>query len=292
MNVLSLFDGMSCGRIALERAGVEVGTYYSSEIDKYAIKVADQNWPEDKAHRLGDVTKCRTWDIDWSSIDLVLAGSPCQSISNLGDGSGLQGKSGLFYTFFEILSHIRKCNHNVKFILENVSGKKDSIDEITKQMGVAPVMINSNLVSAQNRKRLYWTNINFEMPRDKGINLVDILEEGVPKDSILSIGRKRWLLSDKGVACLEKRYASIDPTKAACLTARSDASWNSNYVTRNGDLTKLTPVEYERLQTVPDNYTACVSNSQRYKMLGNGWTVDVITTILKGLFERGYLEEL
>lgn len=281
MNVLSLFDGISCGKVALDRAGINVTNYYASEIDKYAIKISKDNNP-DIIH-LGDVVRWQTWDIDWCSIDLILAGSPCQSISNLGDGSGLEGKSGLFYVYFHILTHVRKHNPKVKFILENVQGNKKAIDVITERMDVQPVLVNSNLLSAQNRKRLYWTNIHFEMPEDKGLKLIDILEEGVPKDSALSAGRKRWLLSEKGQETVRKRYANIDPVKAGCLTARSDASWNSNYVTRNGELTKLTPIEYERLQTLPDNYTSCVSNSQRYKAIGNGWTVDVIAHILKSL---------
>jgi len=281
MNVLSLFDGISCGRVALDRAGIDVTNYYASEIDKYAIKISEDNHPD--IIQLGDVTQWETWDIDWSSVDLILAGSPCQSISNLGDGSGLEGKSGLFYVFFDILNHVRNLNPKVKFILENVQGNKKALQTIDTMMGVESVPINSNLFSAQNRKRLYWTNIDIPPITPKNIKLIDILESGVPKDSILSAGRKRWLLSEKGQETVRKRYANIDPEKAGCLTARSDASWNSNYVTRNGELTKLTPVEYERLQTLPDNYTASVSNSQRYKAIGNGWTVDVIAHILKGL---------
>lgn len=282
MNVLSLFDGISCGRVALKRADVTVETYYASEIDKYAEKISENNWPD--AVRLGDVNNWKEWDIDWESIDLILAGSPCQSISNLGDGSGLNGKSGLFHVFFEILEFVRSANPNVKFILENVKGNKEALGVISGMMGTDPIEINSNAFSAQNRKRLYWTNISFsEIPEKNTLELHDILEDGIPKDCVLSPGRKRWLLSDKGQKTVEKRYAQIDPKKAGCLTARSDASWNSNYVTRDGDLTKLTPIEYERLQTLPDNYTKGVSNTQRYKAIGNGWTVDVITHILKGI---------
>lgn len=282
MNVLSLFDGISCGRLALQRANVPVTTYYTSEIDKYATRISESNWQD--LVRLGDINNWREWDIDWRSIDLILAGSPCQSISNLGDGSGLDGKSGLFYVFFEILEFVRLLNPDVKFLLENVKGKKEALGVIDKMMGVESKEINSNRFCAQNRKRIYWTNIVFpDIPEVCHLNLVDILEEGLPKDSILSPGRIRWLASEKGQHTVEKRYAMIDPRKAGCLTARSDASWNSNYVTRGGVVTKLTPVEYERLQTLPDQYTACVSNAQRYKAIGNGWTVDVITHILKGI---------
>lgn len=276
INVLSLFDGMSCGRIALERAGIEVDNYYASEIDKWAVKVSQDNYPD--IIQLGDINNYESWDIDWNSIDLIIGGSPCQSISNLGNGSGLDGKSGLFFKFVEC----RKKAKNAKFLLENVVGNKKAIEVMNGIIGVQPIMINSNLVSAQNRKRYYWTDIeDIGQPTNKGVVLKDILEEGIPKDSILSPGRERWLFSEKGQNTVSKGYAVIDPNKANCITARSDASWNSNYVTREGVVTRLTPIEYERLQTVPDNYTSCVSNSQRYKMLGNGWTVDVIAHILK-----------
>jgi site-specific DNA-cytosine methylase len=248
MKVLSLFDGMSSGQLALNRIGIKPEIYYSAEIDKYAIKVTQANYPS--TIQLGDVTKWREWKIDWASIDLVIGGSPCQSISNLGDGTGLKGKSGLFYTFLDILDHIKSKNKNVKFLLENVEGKRDSLDEMSRLLGVNYKKFNSNLLSAQNRSRVYWTNFIFELPSDKGLVLLDILERGLPKDSILSPGRMRWLTSTKGAESIKKRYTSIDPIKAACLTSRSDASWNSNYVTRNGILTRLTPTEYERLQTV------------------------------------------
>lgn len=290
MNVLSLFDGISCGRVALERAGIEVDNYFASEIDKWAIKISENNWQGNI--QIGDVCDVTYQNgalctengvFDCGKIDLVLAGSPCQSISGLGDGSGLDGKSGLFYQFFRILNEIRKENPNIKFILENVSGKKEAIDEISKSMGVEPVLINSNEFSAQNRRRLYWTNIPIAPWEPKQITLQNILEQGVPEDSVLTPGRLRWLQSEKGQATVAKKYAQIDPQRAGCLTARSDASWNSNYVTREGQVTRLTPTEYERLQTLPDGYTAGVSNTQRYKAIGNGWTVDVIAHILKGL---------
>ena len=290
MNVLSLFDGMSCGMIALDRLGIEVTNYFASEIDKHAIKVSKENWRDTVTH-IGDVTKisyengvlCTEVGDFEVEIDLIIGGSPCQSISNLGDGSGLDGKSGLFYKYLELKNAVVGRNPKAKFLLENVVGNKKAIQEISKEMGVQGVLFNSNLLSAQNRARYYWTNITFDLPSDQGILLKDILEEGVPEDSILTPGRARWIASEKGKQCIEKRYAVIDPIKANCLTARSDASWNSNYVTREGQLTRLTPIEYERLQTVPDNYTASVRNSERYKILGNGWTVDVIAHILKGL---------
>lgn len=287
MNVLSLFDGISCGRVALQRAGINVDEYYASEIDKYAIKVSLDNWP-DIIH-IGDVRKVSykggvlyTESGNFSvRIDLVIGGSPCQSLSNLGDGTGLEGKSGLFYHFLRIRDEIRAENPNVKFMLENVVGMKDSIETISAEIGTQPIMIDSSLVSAQMRKRYYWTNIDGVVaPEDRGILLKDILEPVPHKSAIITESRQQWLLtSDTAERMLRKRYAAIDPEQALCLTARSDPSWNCNYVTRNGKITKLSVIEYERLQTLPDNYTKAVSNSQRYKCLGNGWTVDVISHI-------------
>ena len=273
LNVLSLFDGMSCGRIALERAGFEVENYFASEIDEAAIAVAKHNYPGTK--HVGDVTLLTSSSLP--KIDLLIGGSPCQSISNLGDGTGLDGKSGLFFHYLRLL----KETQPKYFLLENVVGNKKAIAQITDLMQVEPVLFNSNLVSAQNRKRLYWTNIKFDLPEDKNIYLKDILDEQQASSSIVTAGRLKWLLSDKGRATLQKKYAVLDPEKANCLTARSDASWNCNYVTRNGVITKLSCEEYEKLQTVPIGYTSIAKSSERYKMLGNGWTVDVIAHILK-----------
>lgn len=275
MNVLSLFDGMSCGMIALERAGTKVNNYFASEIDKHAIKVSQSNYPS--IVQVGSVVDLKSETLP--NIDLLIGGSPCQSISTLGDGSGLDGKSSLFYHYLRL----KEETTPKYFLLENVVGNKDAIKIISKLMGVEPILFNSNLVSAQNRARYYWTNIPFTLPQGKGTRLVDILDEKPSETSILSEARLRWLLSDKGQECLKKKYASLDPEKASCLTARSDASWNCNYVTRNGKITKLTCEEYEKLQTVPIGYTSCARTSERYKMLGNGWTVDVIAHIFDGL---------
>lgn len=271
MNVLSLFDGMSCGQIALNKIGKKPTKYYASEIDKHAISVTMKNFPD--TIQVGDVTKLDTKSLD--KIDLLIGGSPCQSISNLGDGSGLDGKSGLFYEYVRCLQEVSPKY----FLLENVVGNKKAIETISKIVGVEPVLFNSNLVSAQNRARYYWTNIKFELPADKGIFLKDILDENPADTCKLTEGRLRWLLSEKGQLCIKKKYATIDPQKASCLTARSDASWNCNYVTRNGEITKLTCEEYEKLQTVPVGYTNSVKSSERYKMLGNGWTVDAVAHI-------------
>lgn len=272
MNVLSLFDGMSCGQIALNRAGISYGKYYASEIDKHAIAVTMQNYPN--TIQLGDVTKVKAEDLP--KIDLLIGGSPCQSISNLGDGYGLDGKSGLFFEYVRLLKELNPEH----FLLENVVGSKKAIRTITEIIGVEPVLFNSNLLTGQNRARYYWTNIKFDLPKDKGIKLKDILDKNPNETCKLTPGRFKWLTSEKGAECVRKRYATIDPERANCLTARSDASWNCNYVTREDfGLTKLTCEEYEKLQTVPVGYTRSAKTSERYKMLGNGWTVDVIVHI-------------
>ncbi len=290
ITVLSLFDGMSCGQIALERAGIPVKQYFASEVDKWAIKVTQHNYPN--TIQLGDVTKvryengvlyCESGEYSVGEIDLVMGGSPCQSISNLGDGSGLSGKSGLFYHWLRIKNEVNP----LYWLLENVKGSKKAIDEISNLLDTIPTLLDSADFSAQRRNRLYWSNIPIKVDNSKSPTiLTDVLDEIISETSVLSAARVKWLLSEKGKECVAKRYASIDPEKAACLTARSDASWNCNYVTRNGVLTKLSCEEYEKLQTVPVGYTSVAKTSERYKMLGNGWTVDVIAHIFKGILPK------
>lgn len=181
MNILSLFDGISCGRVALERAGISVKHYYASEIDKYAIQVSQNNYPD--IIRLGDINNWENWDIDWSSIDLILAGSPCQGFSFAGKQLAFDDKrSALFFRFAEILSHVQSVNPSVKFLLENVRMKMEYQNVITSVVGVEPIMIDSALVSAQNRKRLYWCNWSLDQPDDKKILLKDIVHENTITD--------------------------------------------------------------------------------------------------------------
>ena len=293
MNVLSLFDGMSCGQIALERVGVKVNKYYASELDKYSIKVTQANWPE--TIHLGDVTKWREWNIDWSSIDLLIGGSPCQGFSIAGKKLAFDDpRSKLFFEFVDILNHINRHRRlsfkpRVKFMLENVKMKKEYLDVISDYLGVKPVFINSNLVSAQKRPRYYWANWDFEQPDDRGIYLNDILHGADEKFKVSQKQISRLNLSgvsDGGVrVCFQKPGQNVE--KSECLQARDYKGISGmQYFTvamKGGDLYKLSPIEYERLQTVPDNYTNHVSNTQRYKMLGNGWTVDVIAHIFRRL---------
>ena len=392
MRVLSLFDGISAGQLALQRAGIDVETYYASEIDKYAIQVTKKNFPN--TIHLGDITKWQEWDIDWSSIDLVIGGSPCQGFSFAGKQLNFEDpRSRLFFVFVDICHRVIDENPKMKFLLENVRMKKEYQDVITQYMGVSPIAINSSLVSAQNRYRLYWTNIsNVNEPDDKGILLRDIIQNDVEFDMVNTYTLKDFndnsichhignadningnesikrvysetgkspalttmqgghrqpkiSFSNRRVAeCTEsnkdiiddvciidsynnkvyndksptittrvsasnlthlvvpeatkKGYVEIQPNegvdltfinsttkpgrrmedKSNCLTAANyDYCWYDGYIYR-----KLTPIECERLQTFPDDWTEGISNSQRYKALGNSWTVDVITHIFKNL---------
>ncbi len=334
MNVLSLFDGSSCGQIALERAWIKVDNYYASEIDVYSITVTMANYP--KTIQMGDVTKWRGWDIDWSSIDLLIGGSPCQGFSFAGKQLAFDDpRSALFFEYVNILNHIKSVNPDVKFLLENVKMKKEYLDVISSMLKVEPVFINSALVSAQNRQRYYWANWEFIQPEDKNILLADILEDE-PEDKywhtdkaveymnrVGSTGRIKWsyLFHSEEIkgksACVTANFFKGIPNNVLVCgrvvgirinpnTGKRD-DYNSNikpvqrfgarYNDKTGTITtvakdneigvkgfpvsvrKFTPIECERLQTVPDNYTNHVSNTQRYKMLGNGWTVDVIAHI-------------
>lgn len=378
MNVLSLFDGMSCGQIALNRAGIPYEKYYASEIDKHAIKVTQHNYPD--TIQVGSVIDIKGTDLP--KIDLLIGGSPCQGFSFAGKQLNFDDpRSKLFFEFVRLL---KECKPKY-FLLENVKMKKEYQDVITEHLGVEPIEINSNLLSAQNRKRLYWTNIpGVTIPNDKGILLKDIVHENESINTALSGNYAEWFAKNAEFQ-FAKKYCSLSPEKAITMTARQYANWNSNYwfeilseyivpfdktlqildkevqrgkvgyfrkdsqanrvyyihdkaITLTGEagggaakmgqylfgcitpdrvekrqngqrfndgkkfytltaqdrhgvliegyIRKLTPIECERLQTIPDNYSAIVSNTQRYKMLGNGWTVDVIAHIFKGLLNE------
>lgn len=373
-NILSLFDGISCGQLALNRAGIEYENYYASEIEANAIKITQANYP--KTVQLGDV---RFLDFTkFENVDLLIGGSPCQDLSIAKENrKGLSGeRSGLFFRFVDAL---RQCKPKY-FLLENVASMtKENKDIITQILGVEPVLINSDLVSAQSRKRLYWTNIGqIGQPENLNIFLKDIVESGETYDSksypITANYAKKTFNSDfpksrasfigepilyqrprgknNGNIHLEKpttltanswehNNVVLEPVPCASRTwprkkdgrprvkrveIRSDGKANAlgqnvqqsqvlepattekkgtiitvknkTVTTKNGvvypiDLPdgdyivrKLTPIECERLQTLPDNYTAHVSNTQRYKAIGNGWTVDVIAHIFRHLTEE------
>lgn len=286
MNVLSLFDGMSCGRIALERAGINVETYYASEIDKYATKASEANYPD--IIRLGDVTKWQEWDIDWSSIDLVTGGFPCQAWSMAGKQLGDKDERGmLFWTMLDVMRKVRKHNQNAHFLIENVKMKKEFEGYIThhteQALGeVHKILINSALVSAQNRNRYYWTSWECSQPEDWQATYKDITEdEPMWVPCVVGTSKSRDIRStgDK-FGCLTANYFKGVLAAGRPFLA-SPSLVGETLVSGIVGYRMLTPLECERLQTVPDDYTAHVSNTQRYKMLGNGWTVDVIVHLLE-----------
>ena len=282
IKVLSLFDGMSCTQIALKKLGVQVDNYYASEIDKYAIQVAQQNFPD--TIQLGNVRGVQAKDLP--EIDLLVGGSPCQGFSFAGKGLNFADeRSKLFFHFARILAEVKPKY----FILENVRMNKKSKDLVSTLLGVEPLTINSRLVSAQNRPRQYWTNIPVRFfPADKNILLKDILE----RETATHYRAGQKLLDNyRGGNQLNPSYKSQANTihdiegKVFTLCAGTHG-YGSGYVPESGNpriFRKLTPTEFERLQTVPDGYTSGVSNTQRYKMLGNGMTVDVIAYLLSGI---------
>lgn len=365
MNILSLFDGISCCRVALNRANIPVDTYYASEIDKHAITIAQKNFPD--TIQLGDVTKWQSWDIDFASIDIVTAGFPCRAWSVAGSQLGDKDPRGaLFWTTLDVINHIKKLNPKVIFLLENVKMKHEFEEYIThhteQSLGrVNKYLINSALVSAQNRQRYYWTNIKeVKQPKDKNLFLKDILQNNVENKYNISEklikgfinkqqrrenhGFNKFNIRTKEDKCLtltaryfkcslSDPYIFLNEEKSKYLlqlaslnnqtrkqvvkqkkpipdnveiTVSPNQFIYTNHLGQNGTLykdkcatlvtacsahvvtedfkiRKLTPVECERLQTLPDNYTAGISDTQRYKCLGNGWTVDVIAHIFKNI---------
>lgn len=316
INVLSLFDGMSCGQIALNRIGIEYDNYFASEIDKHAIKVTQHNYPN--TIQLGDVTKVKGSDLP--KIDLLIGGSPCQGFSFAGKGLNFEDpRSKLFFEFVRLKNETQPKY----WMLENVKMKAEHQNIISEILGVKPILINSKLVSAQSRERLFWTNIPItELPTDKGILLKDIIEIGEPiKDKSQTILATLYKENAKSMIKRNKagllvkmssenpRIKELSITDRRIRPHRNDkrksgiseigtihypdtksytitANHAPKVLTEIIGWRKLTPKECERLQTVPDNYTNCVSDTQRYKMLGNGWTVDVIAHIF-GLLLNG-----
>lgn len=307
MNVLSLFDGISCGKVALERVGILVDKYFASEIDENAIAISEKNHKD--IIRLGDVTKWREWD--FPKIDLVIGGSPCQGFSRAGKCLNFDDpRSKLFFEFVDILNHIREKNPNVLFLLENVKMKNEWKDVISEYLGVQPIEINSKLVSGQNRLRLYWTNIsNVKQPKDKGIKLNDILKEPVIDSKYIV---HNGLLFDSSISeasrnlvnCIGDEIRVSQTTKQGYIVAESGDGINLSFPTsksRRGRVIKqksstldcacnicvlqgkiirrFTTKELERLQTLPEGYTEGFSRTVAQKAIGNGWTVDVIVHI-------------
>ncbi len=312
MNILSLFDGISCGQIALNRCGIKYDNYFASEIDKHAIKVTQHNYPN--TIQLGDITKWKEWNLP--KIDLILAGSPCQGFSFAGKQLNFNdSRSGLFFEFVNIL-HFYKPEW---FLLENVKMKKEYEIIINDQLnGISPILINSNCFCPQFRERLYWSNFEISkeykyndsylssvLINDVGLKYylynsykVNTIKTNEPRLNILYNNyrynhRKMWykpvLVSEVVNDTPNKRSRQTDrlySIHSKCPTLLANRSCDLKIDNGSDDYKKwrtLTPIECERLQTVPENYTSCISDNQRYKCLGNGWTVDVICHILKGI---------
>ena len=304
MNVLSLFDGISCARVALDVAGITVNNYYACEIEKNAMKVSKKNYPD--IISLGSVLDLKK-DMIKEPIDLLIGGSPCQDLSIAKkDRKGLEGdRSSLFYEYVRIKNEI-----NPKyFILENVASmKKEDKDIITGIMGIEPVMFNASLVSAQTRKRYFWTNIQFDLPADRGILLKDILQPDAEVDErMVNKDGKSYVLTASYSFAVEKH--SVEKKQRTMVKVghigNSNSQANRVYSTEGKSVTlsanggglgaktglyemntkirKLTPIECERLQSLPDHYTEGIAMTNRYKCLGNAFNVEVIAHILKSI---------
>ena len=276
INVLSLCDGMSGGQIALKELGIEVDTYFAFEIKNTAIKTTQLNFPN--TIQLGDVNDFNLSMLQGKHIDLFLCGSPCQNMSliNITGKVGIEGeKSKLFYKCAEIMKEVNPTY----FLYENVGSMKNSDKEVfNNTLGIKPIHINAKLVSAQERNRLYWTNIpNIEQPIDRKIMLSDIIDYG-------SIREENW--SEKKTAFVEKKskgtmYVRVDGDKSLPITARGYAAWNTQFVNDNGLLRDLTTAEYRRLQTIPDWYNfGDLSKTKITDLIGDGWNIETIKHIL------------
>lgn len=297
INVLSLCDGMSCGQIALKELNIDVDNYYASEIDKKAIKVTQDNFPN--TIQLGDVIALSEDEKtlkELPKIDLIMFGFPCRSLSNATAGrkeynNGLKGVSGIFYNCLKIMNWLKaNNNYDIKFLIENVnSNNKKDLNIVSGLVGVAPVLINSNLFSAQDRERLYWTNIEIDplpISCDKVLKDImdkDVKEEYFYKQDFIYHGDEKKVcatLNIKGHDILKrvnnKEFKS--PTLTSCRGGNTQKK-----VFDNGKCRKLTENEYRKLQTIPDWYIMNVAKSHIYNMCGDGWTIEVIKHILKNL---------
>jgi len=308
MNVLSLFDGISCGQLALQNSNIKYDKYFASEIDKHVISVTQKNFPN--TIQVGDISNLGSKD--FPKIDLLIGGSPCQGFSIAGKQLNFEDKkSKLFFEYLRILKETKPTH----FLLENVSMKKEWIKIISDLLEVEPININSNLVSAQNRPRLYWTNIpNVTQPINKNIELSSIVQSQndiidydkylIPDTQLESLSKE---VVFNGVFALTERRTEeakrirreymkkygkdFSPRRAKELFSRNDNKANcltatigkEHFIFDGQNIRYMTPIEWERLQTLPDDFTSPISNSQRYKAIGNGWTADVISHIFNNI---------
>jgi site-specific DNA-cytosine methylase len=276
MNVLSLFNGMNTGRQALENIGIKVNKYYSSEIKPYAIELTQHHFPD--TIQVGDVTKWREWNIDWKSIDLVLSGSPCQDLSAAGKRAGInESRSSLFFTFVDILNHIKTFNPDVLFLQENVgSASKLDVGIMSRALGVYPVRINSSLVTAQLRDRYYWSNIktkatmfdivtDIPQPKDRKIMFKDILISG--------------LVDTDKHTCLNTASGEMEKASQRYLTHRNETTGMITLIQENEIVRTVNKIEMCRLQGFPDNYCDILTTAKAGSLLGDGWTLPIIEHI-------------
>lgn len=281
MNVLSLFDGMSCGMIALNRAGVKVNKYYAAEVDKDAISISKKNYP--KIIQIGDVKEVHPIALN-SFLHLLIGGSPCQGFSFAGKQLNFNDpRSALFFEYVRILNEIREYNPNVKFLLENVVMKKEHQDIISGYLGVQPIKIDSALHSACHRRRLYWTNISQNEIPNKNVIVSDIITELNAPEKYTVSGKWAEYFDRQLAIRIKKSLIQVDKDKAICLTARMYANWSGNFVRIGDKIRRYTPIECERIMGIPDNYSECVSDVKRYRAIGNAWQVDTITYLFNNL---------
>ena len=282
--MLSLFDGISCGMLALQRAEIEVDRYVAYEIDKYAIKISEKNYPQ--IEHYGDVS---TADFtQYKGFDLLIGGSPCQSLSIVQSKTrqNLDGKSKLFFEYVRAKEEMQPKF----FLFENVASMNDESKKIISDLlGCEPILIDSKLFSAQQRPRYYWTNIPISpLPQECSLVLKDIMQVNVEEKYFYDYPLTNIDMSKQVCAIMDfknhEMHKRIFNPNFKCHTLTTcGGDGTQKKVLDNGRARKLIPLEYERLQTLPDNYTNCVADGHRYSAIGNGWTVDVITHILKGL---------
>jgi site-specific DNA-cytosine methylase len=293
--ILSLFDGISCGQLALQRLGIEYHKYYASEIDSNAIKVTMKHFPN--TIQVGDI--CNLDPKDFKDVNVIIGGSPCQSISRMGKVKGITTKDGivinsldhymklktqhkefnhsaLFWEFVRLYRGIKKYNPDVLFLLENVINKNWS-NLITREIGVAPISINSSLVSAQNRERNYWTNITCSPIKDQGITLVDVIP-----DAFIASGRRGRKINKTDDFYVTRTTYRKDG-KSNCITCAP--TMTGRYVTYDGEDKAFDPEQTELLQTIDAGYTNVdgLCKTKRYKTIGNAWTIDVITHFFENI---------
>lgn len=367
INIVSVCDGMSCGQIALKQMGVNIGKYYASEIDKFAIKQTMYNFPN--TIQLGNMENWREWDIDWTGIDMLIGGTPCQGFSFAGKQLAFNDpRSRLFLIFIDILNYARTINPDIKFFLENVKMKKEHMEVINRLTGIEPILINSSRLSAQNRERYYWTNIkvgfkglfndkyvDIPQPDDKHICFYDIMDIDVDEkyymnDIIIDFDNNDHEIydvlcgkmvgrrvddngirkdSNKNIPCVQRLEFNTSMKSNCLTTVEKDnlilignlrgGKWDNTHeqsgrvysiigkmqtlqthgggnqhakTMTNKRVRRLTPNEYSKLQTIPDFYKWVVSDSQIFKMCGNGWTISVIIYLFSFWSKLKYYENI